>query len=54
MDERANRLKVQFNGTAGYGTGRPVMWEEGGRKPTSYPIWQDWVETQGIDSFTCF
>jgi hypothetical protein len=29
---------VAFNGTAGYGTVRLVVWEDGGRKPTSYPI----------------
>jgi hypothetical protein len=29
---------VEFNGTAGYGTVRPVVWEDGGREPASYPI----------------
>jgi hypothetical protein len=32
---------VGFNGTAGYGTVRPVVWEDGGREPASYPI--DWL-----------
>ena len=29
---------MEFNGTAGYGTVCPVVWEDGGGDPASYPI----------------
>ena len=29
---------MESNGTAGYGTVRPVVWEDGGGNPASYPM----------------
>jgi hypothetical protein len=31
-------ITAQSTGTAGYGTVRPVVWEDGGGDPASYPI----------------
>jgi hypothetical protein len=31
---------AQSTGTAGYRTVRPVVWEDGGSNPASYPIHQ--------------